>query len=166
MSSSIYAAIPLMVLLAVVQTAVLPRFPILGLVPLLPFLIALSWGLLRGINEGILWAFIAGIFLDLFSIIPVGVSALAFMGGITAVLLIQQILPISQFLLPALFAAVATLIYLLIYFVLLAIFGFGIDTVVATSLLPLILLHAALNLPIYWVMRQINRATRPPRVEL
>lgn len=166
MSSTIYVAIPLMALLGVMQTAVFPHFPLLGMIPLLPFLIALSWGLLRGINEGVVWAFIAGIFLDLFSIVPIGVSSLAFMGGITAVLLIQRILPFGQFLLPAVFAALATLIYLVIYFALLAIFGFGLDLTVATSLLPLILLHAALNLPVYWGMRYLYRAIRPPRVEL
>ena len=165
MSSSIYAAFPLMALLTVIQTAVLPRFPILEMMPIIPFLVALSWGLLRGINEGLIWGFMAGIFIDLFSIVPVGVSALAFMGGITAVLFIQRILPISHFLLPALFAALATLIYLIIYFALLAVFGLG-NLSVATSLLPLILLHAALNLPIYWLMRYTYRAIRPPRVEL
>ena len=61
MSSTIYLAIPVMLVLAVVQTAVLPRFPIFGLVPLLPFLVALAWGLLRGMNEGIVWAFVGGL---------------------------------------------------------------------------------------------------------
>lgn len=165
MSASIYVAIPLMALLSVVQTAVLPRFPIFGLIPLLPFLVAISWGLLRGLDEGIVWAFIAGIFFDLFSIMPLGANALAFMASITAVLLLQQILPLSHFLLPALFASLATLVYIIAYLLLRIIFGFGADALVATSLLPLVFLHAALVLPLYWLIRRINYLVRPPRVE-
>ncbi|MCP4417208.1 MAG: rod shape-determining protein MreD, partial [Chloroflexi bacterium] len=87
MSASIYLAIPLMIVLGLVQTAVLPHFPILGNTPQLALLVALSWGMLHGIEEGVIWAFLGGIFTDLFSISPVGVSSLAFMVGITAVLL-------------------------------------------------------------------------------
>ena len=75
MSTSFYAALPLMAFLAVIQTAVVARFPMWGVVPLIPFLIALAWGLRRGIEEGALWAFCAGFFLDLFSISPLGLSS-------------------------------------------------------------------------------------------
>jgi hypothetical protein len=60
MPNSVYAAVPLMALLAVGQTAVFARLPILGAVPLIPFLVALLWGLLRGIEEGAIWAFAPG----------------------------------------------------------------------------------------------------------
>ena len=61
MAVNFYAAIPLMALLAIVQTAILPRFPIAGVEPQLLFLLALAWGLARGLEEGLVWAFIAGI---------------------------------------------------------------------------------------------------------
>jgi rod shape-determining protein MreD len=166
MSASIYLAFPLMALLGVLQTAVLPHFPILGQVPLLPFLVALSWGLLRGVNEGAVWAFMAGFWQDMFSIVPMGTHALVFLVAITAVLLIQQLFPISQFLLPALFAAIATLIYLILHTLLLRILGFPLTVTAATYLLPVILLHALGILPIYWFMNQINRRLSPRRVEL
>jgi len=38
-----YAAIPLMAVLAILQTAVLPRIPIAGLEPQLVFLVARPW---------------------------------------------------------------------------------------------------------------------------
>ena len=82
MAVNFYAAIPLMAVLAVLQTAVLPRFPIAGLEPQLVFLVALAWGLLRGLEEGLVWAFIAGIWADLFSLTPLGLSSLAFMAGV------------------------------------------------------------------------------------
>ena len=82
MAVNFYAAIPLMAVLAILQTAVLPRFPIAGLEPQLVFLVALAWGLLRGLEEGLVWAFIAGLWLDLFSMTPLGLSSLAFMAAV------------------------------------------------------------------------------------
>ena len=81
MGNHLYLAVPLMAVLAVVQTSVLPRFPVLGAVPQLLFLVALAWGILRGLEQGLFWAFIAGFFVDLFSLAPLGISSLAFMAG-------------------------------------------------------------------------------------
>ncbi|MCA9964023.1 MAG: rod shape-determining protein MreD [Anaerolineales bacterium] len=166
MSASVYVAFPLMALLGVLQTAVLPHFPILGQVPVLPFLVALAWGLLRGVNEGAVWAFMAGFWQDMFSIVPLGTHALVFLLAITAVLLIQQLLPLSQFLLPALFATIATILYLILHTMLLRLLGFSLTLNAVTSLLPIVILHAIIILPIYWLMNQINRRVNPRRVEL
>lgn len=166
MNVAAYVAFPLMAVLGVVQTAVLPHFPLLGQVPLLPFLVALAWGLLRGVNEGAIWAFMAGFWQDMFSIVPMGTHALVFLLAITAVLLLQQLLPLSQFLLPALFAAIATILYLILHTLFLRLLGFPLTLNTITSLLPIIVLHAALILPIYWLLNQINRRVNPRRVEL
>ena len=73
MGNHVYIAIPVMALLAIVQSAILPRFPIVGLTPQLLFIVALVWGNPRGLVEGLIWAFIAGIFVDLFSLAPLGI---------------------------------------------------------------------------------------------
>ncbi len=166
MSSSVYAAIPIMLLLAIVQTAVLPFFPIFGLTPQLPFLVALAWALLRGEDEGVLWAFIAGFFLDLFSIIPVGVTSLSYMIGIFAIIWIQRAFSSSRFFLTIILAILSTLISLLVYIFLLRIFGYMNDFAIATSLPTVSLLHGGLILPIYWVMYRIDRLIRPRRVQI
>ena len=115
MAVNFYAAIPLMAVLAIIQTAILPRFPIAGVEPQLLFLVALAWGLLRGLDEGLVWAFIAGIWVDLFSLTPVGLSSLAFMAGVAAPILLQPMLPPRRLPVTALLAALGTLIYLLLY---------------------------------------------------
>lgn len=68
MSLSLYLAFPIMILLLVIQTAVLPRLPIWGVVPQLLLLAAVAWGMLEGLEEGAVWGFIAGFFTDLFSL--------------------------------------------------------------------------------------------------
>lgn len=166
MSVSVYLAIPLMLVLGLVETAVLPHFPIFGLSPQLAFLVALAWGLLYGIEEGAVWAFFAGIFTDLFSITPVGVSSLAFMVGITAVIWATQALPTSRVLLPLALAGLATVISFIIELVLLRLFGTITNFQSITVLPNILLLHVLGVLPIYWLLYLINRAIRPRRVQL
>lgn len=166
MTVSIYLAIPLMLVLGLVETAVLPHFPVLGATPQLAFLVALSWGLLYGIEEGAVWAFFAGIFTDLFSITPVGVSSLAFMVGITAVIWAIQALPTSRILLPLALAGLATIISFIIEIVLLRLFGTLTDFQSITILPNILLLHVLAILPVYWLLYLINRAVRPRRVQL
>lgn len=166
MTISIYLAIPLMLVLGLVETAVLPHFPIFGTTPQLAFLVALAWGLLYGVEEGAVWAFFAGVFTDLFSITPVGVSSLAFMVGITAVIWATQALPTSRVLLPLALAGLATVISFIVEIVLLRLFG-TITTFQAVVILPNILLvHALAILPIYWLLYFINRAIPQRRVPL
>ncbi len=166
MSGSIYLAIPLMLVLGLVQTAVLPHFPFLGSAPQLVLLVALSWGMLHGIEEGIVWAFFAGIFTDLFSITPMGVSSLAFMGGITAVLLATRALPTSRVFMPLILAGLTTIISFLINILLLRLFSIIIDFRSIIILPDLALINILFILPIYWLQIIMNRATQPRQVQL
>jgi rod shape-determining protein MreD len=166
MTISIYLAIPVMIVLGLMETAVLPHFPILGTTPQLAFLVALAWGLLYGAEEGTVWAFFAGIFTDMYSITPMGMSSLAFMVGITAVLWAQQALPTSRVLLPLALAALATIISFLIEVVLLRLSG-TITNFQSVNILPtLILINVLTILPIYWLLYMISRVIQPRRVQL
>jgi rod shape-determining protein MreD len=161
MGNSLYIAIPVMGLLAVIQTAILPRFPVAGVAPQLLFLVALAWGLLRGLREGLVWAFIAGIWVDLFSVAPVGVSSLAFMAALVATIPLQQILPPRRLLSAILLAGLGTLIYLIVYLVALRVFGHTLSLVGLTELLPIILLNLILIAPIYLILQMILRTFHP-----
>lgn len=166
MRSTIYVAIPLMFVLAVLQTAVLPYFPITGLVPQLSFLVALSWALLHGLEEGVVWGFVAGFWLDVFSIGPLGATAVAYMAAIVVIVVLLQWLPVNHFSIPLVMAALGSLIYLVVYLLFVRLLGYGISGETAVTLLPLILLNAGFMLPIYWIIARINRQFYPARVEL
>lgn len=166
MSSTVYLAVPLLMLLAVVQTAILPHFPILGYVPQLLFLVALAWGSLRGVNEGLLWGFIAGFCQDLFSTIPMGITSLAFVLAIFVVIMAAQIFPSNRFFLPMMQAAIATFIYLLLHFFLLRVMGYGVDVTTAVTLFPLVLLHSVLILPVYWLLNGLITTVQPRRIQV
>jgi len=164
--SSVFLAVPLMVILTVFQTAVLPHFPVLGVVFSLPFLVALAWGLLRGVNEGVIWAFIAGFFLDLFTIAPIGGLALTYMIAVFAAVLISELLPKNRLVIPMILAAIATIIQQLLYAIYLGLFGYNIVQTIGPSLLPTVLLQTILILPVFWLLYLLQRAVWPKAVEI
>jgi len=165
-SYNVYIAIPLMAVLTVVQSSILPRVPIFGFVPILPLLVVVAWSLLRSPDEGVLWAFVAGFFLDLYSTSPLGSQSLAMMLAVIAVTTAQRSLPVSRLWLPALLTAAASLIYLAVYLLLIRLAGYPLDRQIVNQLPQLTLLHGLLAVPVYWLALTINRRSTPRRVEL
>ena len=166
MAVNFYAAIPLMAVLAVLQTAVLPRFPIAGLEPQLVFLVALAWGLLRGLEEGLVWAFIAGLWIDLFSMTPLGLSSLALVAMAFLASLSEGRVWRSHIILPLAVALIASVGYHAISAAVLFLSGNAVDwlTVARQVLLPSALLNAALILPIYAFVRWLHGLVYPEAV--
>jgi rod shape-determining protein MreD len=62
---------------AMVQTTILSSFNILGGQPNLMLLVVLMWTVVRGMQEGLVWAFVGGLILDLLSGGPLAGMALA-----------------------------------------------------------------------------------------
>jgi len=71
-------------MVVLIQATLLTRVRVLGAIPNLLLVTTISWGLLRGVSEGVVWAFAGGLGLDLITGIPLGTSSLA---GMTACLL-------------------------------------------------------------------------------
>jgi len=83
---SIYIGIPLMMLAAVVQSVWLEDIHVLGGRPDLVLLITVTWAIIRGLNEGVLWGFIGGLFCDTlsggaFGLWTVSLTAVGFLAG-------------------------------------------------------------------------------------
>jgi rod shape-determining protein MreD len=166
MKSSVYIAIPLFLLLTVLQTAVLPYFPLYGVVVQIPLLIVISWALLHGLEEGLVWAFVAGLCVDLFSIGPFGATALAYITAVLVISGLQSILPTGRFLMPLVYAALGTSIYLLIYLPFIQLLGYGTGFSTIPNLVTLILLNTGFMLPVFWTVYAIEQAIRPRKVEV
>jgi rod shape-determining protein MreD len=185
-----------MLALAIVQSTVLPKFPMLGFVPLPVLLVALAWGLLHTLEEGVVWAFVGGFFVDLFSIGPLGATSLALMAAVAAVILIQQNFPESRVLLPIILSFLASVVFWFVYLLILRIFvpfiesdpALGLDALLESSRAPglsaditqqyninqttfgygllLAFGHGLLVLPIYWIIYNVERLLLPRRVEI
>ncbi len=64
---SLYFGIPILLLTAVLQSTLVEGLRILGGRPDIVLLFAITWGIIRGANEGALWGFTGGLFCDLLS---------------------------------------------------------------------------------------------------
>ncbi len=166
MGSTVYLGLPLMAILALLQTAVFPRFPILNIMPQLILLAALAWGLLRGVTEGVVWAFIGGFMLDMFTIAPMGLSAVSYMTAVFTVVFLQESLPSSRFFAPLIMAGIGTIIVALTYQITARLLGYPLILQTFIHLPQTILINMILMLPIYWSMSSLYNRLRPRRVHL
>jgi len=66
---------------ALIQTTVLSRIDLLGAHPNLLLLVVLIWAVVRGLDEGLVWAFVGGLILDLLSGGPLAATALALLSA-------------------------------------------------------------------------------------
>jgi rod shape-determining protein MreD len=115
-----YLMIPLLLLLAVVQSTTAGRWQLGGVKPDIVLLMVLAGTLLYGGRSGILWAFVGGVSIDLFSGGPLGASSLAMMAAVLVVSIGHR--PLSRYnpLVPLAAAALGTLVYAAVYLGILA----------------------------------------------
>ena len=90
---NVYLLIALVVAAAVIHVTWLPRLPVR---PDLMLVLVVAWSLLRGVEEGLLWAFIGGVLLDLLSVGPFGgftvfTSKIAWRSPVTPVSIVMSI---------------------------------------------------------------------------
>lgn len=161
---ALYLSIPLFMGLTVIQAAILTRFTLLGVTPQLLPIAAFAWAYGRGRAEGLMSAFIAGLFIDLFSVSPLGVSSLALMAAVVLLTLVQEAVPGERFFLPLALAALGMGLFLSLTWVLLRLFGAAPSWNGAQQLAASIVLHAFLTLPIIWLARALARLGRPRRL--
>jgi len=74
---NLYVTLPLLTAVALIQSTVLSRVSVLGARPDLMLLVVLTWAVVRGLDEGLMWAFIGGLIVDLLSGGPLAGTALA-----------------------------------------------------------------------------------------
>jgi rod shape-determining protein MreD len=160
-TGTLLLSVPLMLLLAVWQTAVGPHFVVWGIEPQLVLLTAVSWGLLHGPEEGAAWGLVGGLWLDLFSAGPFGLSAVAMVLVCGSTAVVQHYLPPSRFILPPLMGALGTILYFTIQILLLSLTGWNITFDLASQLPPLALAQGIIIIPIYWLLYALHQRLYP-----
>ena len=157
--------LPFLLLFVLLELAVVPHFLLLGQTPNLLFLLALAWGLVGGIEVGLMWAFFAGIFLDLFSIAPVGSTALIYIVAVWLLTKLVRWLPESGILLPSLIAVTGTMFVTVAQWILLQLMQFNVRLPAFQNMLLLLLVHALLMLPLHWVIMRWHNLIHPPSIQ-
>lgn len=141
----------------------MPYLTILGVKPDLMLLMVISWSLLRGSKEGMIWALVGGIGLDLLSGAPFGtytviLVALSLVAGLGQLSVFR-----THIALPLIATLIATLVYDLFFLLLLHVRGYSI--VWTDSLIKVVLPSALLNVllsplayrALYWLYSKTGR---------
>lgn len=115
-----YLMIPLLLVAALLQSTAAARLQVFGVKPDLVLLLVILGTLLYGGRPGVVWAFIGGLALDIFSGGPMGASSLALMAAALVTGLGHR--PLSRFnlLVPLAAAMLGTLVYAAVYLLMLA----------------------------------------------
>jgi rod shape-determining protein MreD len=161
-----YLSVPLFLIAAVLQTALLPQFQIRSGRVDIVLLLVLSWSLLAGPEEGLLWAIVAGVLQDLASNQTLGSSALALVCVAWLAGRFGEQIGKLPLLASPIVAAVTTGVYHLLLIGIYLVLGRAVPIVdsLLQVTLPTMLLNAVFILPVYRIMRIFFRAPSTRRI--
>lgn len=150
----------LLLLAALLQSLVGPSMPLVRGRPDFPLVIVLAWAMLRGSNEGAIVGFLGGVLLDSVSYTRFGLNAalLGVAGYVTGLPEVNVYRGNLPYFLGT--AAVVTLVYHTLYFVMLQAFGQALPPLIDTyaAALPAAVLNALLLAPTFVLCRRLLRA--------
>jgi rod shape-determining protein MreD len=154
-----YLAVFALVVTALLQTSVMPSLSSSGVMPDVMLLVVVSWSLLRGTGEGLLWALGGGLLLDLTSGGPFGVAAASLVLSSVIIGLGELNIVRDSPWLPLVASLLATTVYNVAYWAILQATGRFSYTV--HSLLqvmgPSLILNALAMYPTYWATRWLSQ---------
>ena len=158
----------LMALLAVVQSSVLARFPFLRGTANLILLAAVSWALTGRVVEAMLWGFFGGLFLDLLSGAPFGVSSIALVTAVYLASLTEGRFWEAHPLAPLGVVALTSFAYSGITIAALWVAGHPMDPALALAqvVLPSAFLNVLLAVPAAQLAGRVREAAFPPPVRM
>ena len=149
---------------ALVQSAVLPYFPLLGVYPNLVLVLVVCWAVARGQGEAMVVVPIGGLCLGLVDSQPVGVALLAAAPVVLLAELREARLTQNDLLLAVVLILVSSLVYELVFLVTLRLMGESVQWwgSVFRIVLPTAIVNALIMPPLYWLVwlssRDIRRA--------
>jgi rod shape-determining protein MreD len=153
-------------LAALVQVSLMPSMQVAGVWPDLALVIVVAWTLLRGARSGIIWALVAGAWLDLTSGGPFGMYTLGLIAATLVAGLGGRTVFRSHVLLALAMVAAATVVQNMIQYLLIWLTGAHVPF--ADALLRLTVPEVAYNmivmLLVYPVLAWVNRVTERERL--
>ena len=162
MSRPVFAV--LLVVAALLQTALLPRWQLLAVTPGLVMVLILGWSAYRGVPEALAWVLAAGLLLDILGLDTLGANAMALLpvallGGLARGRYFH-----SALVFPMVLAMAATFAYVAVLLGLRGLLGEGSDASQALGAMTLLqaLMNALLVPPVFGFLGWLQR-TEPER---
>jgi rod shape-determining protein MreD len=156
-----YIALPLILIVTALQSSIVPLMRWYSGQPNFVLLMVIVWAAYVSFEEGLFWAFVAGIAQDLMSVQPLGTSIIPLVIMVFVVTTVRDQLYNLNILLILIFVLSGTLLQQVVSFVMLSQIGLGggLVTIVRFVTIPTLLYNLAFALPIFWVMGWIARRT-------
>lgn len=169
-----YISIPILGFAAALSSSIIPQFigfvlALLGsITPILDnsrgqlslvLLLVIAWAIHADLTEGFVWAFVGGIAIDLLSILPIGASSFALVLIVFAINTISnQIYRINVVMIIAI-TLVSTVFMQFATYQILVLLGnsYNLLALIRLVLIPTLIYNAIAILPVYGVMRIIQR---------
>ena len=160
--------IPLLALLAILQSTVFSHLQLLDGRPDLVLLAVGSWGLVGRGREAMVWGLIGGLFLDLLSGIPFGTSAIALVLVAYIASLLEGRFWEAHLLMPMGVTLLGSLVFYALSLAGLLLSGHPIDlpTALMRVILPSTFLNLILALPASQLAVGLRRSLFPPEVTI
>ncbi|MCS6836952.1 MAG: rod shape-determining protein MreD [Anaerolineae bacterium] len=151
-------ALPVMIVLAALQTSLLPLLRWQNSQPDLILLLVLAWAVRAPLPEALFWAVVGGICADLLSIVPLGVSILAPALGVLLIdALRRRLYGVNPFLWLLVVIAMTLLHELLMVVGLVLVrYTVPLNEFVRSVLLPTLAYHVILAWPLYGLVRLVQ----------
>jgi rod shape-determining protein MreD len=150
-----------LLVIALLQTSAMPSLSLSGVMPDLMLLVVVSWSLLRGTREGLLWALGGGLLLDLLSGGPFGVAVVSLVLSSVIIGMGELNVVRDSLWLPLVASVLATVVYDLAYWAVLQVTGRSLHTVYTLLRVmgPGMMLNALAMYPTYWATRWLSQRT-------
>jgi rod shape-determining protein MreD len=159
-----YLALPFLIIVTALQSSLVPQFRLFSGQPDFVLLLVVSWAIRARLEEALFWAFLGGIMQDLLSITPLGTSSIGLILIVFLIDLIRKQVYQMNLLLIVGFVLGASILQQLIVTLVLALTGRGnydLFDVLRYVLLPEIFYNLVLLIPVYIVVRLIQRRIYP-----
>lgn len=158
-----YLVVPLLAVIALIQSTLLPIFLPGPVRPDLMLMVVVGWGVVHGDGQAALWGLIGGLVLDLFSGAPFGLHTfgLGSIGWLADTL--QTNFFRSNLLVPLATIFVATILYHIGQAAVMQLLGYTINWAFYSFnvVLPTAILNTALMPLVYFFLRRLDRVVRP-----
>ncbi|MEK6572933.1 MAG: rod shape-determining protein MreD [Chloroflexota bacterium] len=165
---SLIIALPILPVIAILQSAVFPHIRFLNGGFDVMLIVVLAWSLVQRGNDGPIWAFIGGLLGDVLSGGPMGAMTLGLVSVTLLIALTEGRFYKSNWPVALLASVLGTLVYHLIYLIVLGLSGHPVNLADDLTLvtLPSAILNALLMLPMYQTAKWLAAQVAPPKVEL
>ena len=155
----------LLLVAALLQTALLPRWQMLAVTPGLVLVLIMAWSAYRGVPEALAWVLLAGLLLDVLGLDRLGINALALLPVVLIGASTRGRFFTSALVFPMLLAMVATFLYVGTLLLLRQLAGEGGDPGQMLGRVTILqaLLNALLVPPVFGLLGWLQR-TEPERL--